>query len=575
MKKLLLILLCLPMIGFGQQTVGLFQNDTSSYNGYTIFNSNNSSKTYLIDNCGNLVHSWQGTSKPSLSVYLLENGNLLRTVSNGVELLDFQSNIIWSYANSLLNTHHDIEPLPNGNILFLCQENKNANEVFLAGGTDSLSRTIDFIVEIDPLNNQIVWEWHAWDHIIQDNDSLLPNFGNISNNPHKMNVNYISNNNNNPVQGDWLHANSLDYNTNLDQIIINFAKSNEFWIIDHSTTTAEAQSNTGGYSGKGGDILYRWGNPRTYNMGTLFNQVFEFQHDVHWISNGLIDEEKIMIFNNGRQRGFSSIDIIVPPIDTNNFNNYNINPNSSYGPNNLYWTYSDSGTFFSHFISGVQRLPNGNTFICSGSNGQFFEIEYLTDSIVWEYINPVIQSGPLNQGDVIPVANSTPNGTSYQNSTFRAHRYSTTYSAFNNINLSVGMPIELNPIISTCDIYLSGCLDSLACNFEPTAIISDGSCLYNSLSYDTLLSSVSLNWNGLILTASGDYSVTLINSVGCDSIVNLNLTVTTTGISDITNNTSNLIKITNMLGQETPYRRNTPLFYIYDDGTVEKRIVIE
>jgi len=48
-----------------------------------------------------------------------------------------------------------------------------------------------------------------------------------------------------------------------------------------------------------------------------------------------------------------------------------------------------------------------------------------------------------------------------------------------------------------------------------------------------------------------------------------------TGISDIANNKSNLIKITNILGQETPYRRNTPLFYIYDDGTVEKRIVIE
>ena len=77
------------------------------------------------------------------------------------------------------------------------------------------------------------------------------------------------------------------------------------------------------------------------------------------------------------------------------------------------------------------------------------------------------------------------------------------------------------------------------------------------------------------LNVSGDYSVTLINSAGCDSIVNLNLTVTTTGISDIANNKRNLVKITDMLGQETPYRRNTHLMYIYDDGTVEKRIVLE
>ena len=97
----------------------------------------------------------------------------------------------------------------------------------------------------------------------------------------------------------------------------------------------------------------------------------------------------------------------------------------------------------------------------------------------------------------------------------------------------------------------------------------------NTSSYDTLSVTASIVWNGIPLNVSGDYSVTLINSSGCDSIVNLNLTVATTGILDIANNKSNLVKITDVLGQETPYRRNTPLFYIYDDGTVEKRIIIE
>jgi len=46
-------------------------------------------------------------------------------------------------------------------------------------------------------------------------------------------------------------------------------------------------------------------------------------------------------------------------------------------------------------------------------------------------------------------------------------------------------------------------------------------------------------------------------------------------INEVINTNRELLKITNVLGQETPYRRNTPLFYIYDDGTVEKRIVIE
>ena len=36
-----------------------------------------------------------------------------------------------------------------------------------------------------------------------------------------------------------------------------------------------------------------------------------------------------------------------------------------------------------------------------------------------------------------------------------------------------------------------------------------------------------------------------------------------------------LLKIINSLGQSTQPKPNRPLFYIYDDGTVEKRIVIE
>ena len=95
-------------------------------------------------------------------------------------------------------------------------------------------------------------------------------------------------------------------------------------------------------------------------------------------------------------------------------------------------------------------------------------------------------------------------------------------------------------------------------------------------SYDTLSSTTSINWNGMVLNVSGDYSATLINAAGCDSIANLNLTITIpSGILNVTNTEKFLVKITDVLGKETPFTRNTPLFYIYDDGTVEKRIVIE
>jgi|TARA_B110000196_G_scaffold207564_1_gene177874 plastocyanin len=122
----------------------------------------------------------------------------------------------------------------------------------------------------------------------------------------------------------------------------------------------------------------------------------------------------------------------------------------------------------------------------------------------------------------------------------------------------------------------TGCTDPLACNYDYLATMDDSSCnFYFTILYDTVIVNNSYNWHNTILSVSGDYIDTLVNSVGCDSIVNLNLTVTNiTGVLDIANK-STLVKITDMLGQKTPYRKNIPLFYIYDDGTVEKKIIIE
>ena len=74
----------------------------------------------------------------------------------------------------------------------------------------------------------------------------------------------------------------------------------------------------------------------------------------------------------------------------------------------------------------------------------------------------------------------------------------------------------------------------------------------------------------------GLYTIDVTDANGCiisgSTFVNA---YNSTGIVNIQNTSKMLIKVTDILGQETPYRRNTPLFYIYNDGTVEKRIVIE
>jgi uncharacterized membrane protein YgcG len=86
----------------------------------------------------------------------------------------------------------------------------------------------------------------------------------------------------------------------------------------------------------------------------------------------------------------------------------------------------NSHGFFSHIGSSGQRLPNGNTFICSDTEGHFFEVTSKGD-LVWEYINPVTRDGPVKTlGDVLPMVNSA----------FRAYRYPADHPAFKGRDLT-------------------------------------------------------------------------------------------------------------------------------------------
>ena len=80
-----------------------------------------------------------------------------------------------------------------------------------------------------------------------------------------------------------MHTNSIDYNEEFDQILISVRYFNEIWVIDHSTTTEEAAGHTGGNSGKGGDLLYRWGNPKNIGREPRVINSSLGQHDASWI----------------------------------------------------------------------------------------------------------------------------------------------------------------------------------------------------------------------------------------------------------------------------------------------------
>jgi hypothetical protein len=80
------------------------------------------------------------------------------------------------------------------------------------------------------------------------------------------------------------------------------------------------------------------------------------------------------LFNNGYERGWSSIEEIVPPVDAKGA--YQLTVGKSYGPDKPAWHYEakNSTDFFLSEISGAHRLPNGNTLICAGVIGNLFEI---------------------------------------------------------------------------------------------------------------------------------------------------------------------------------------------------------
>jgi len=387
----------------------LNSGDTLPYDGYTLFAPMQSNITYLIDNSGEIVHTWQSQYPPALVVYLLENGSLLHTArlplgsnpifgaSGGagglVEIINWNNTVEWEfeYSSSQYHPHHDVEMLPNGNVLIIAWEYKTAEEAIDAGRDPGLlldgELWPDHIIEVEPTNatsGNIVWEWHIWDHLIQDYNSSKENFGSIADHPELIDINFVTRR----ANADWNHINSIDYNEELDQIILSVHGFNEIWVIDHSTTTEEAASPDGGNSGKGGDLLYRWGNPQTYGAGDALDQKFYAQHDAQWIEPYYPGEGNILIFNNGlgRPEGpYSSIDEIIPPVNENG--SYFLIPSSAYEPENQTWIYTaDNPTdFYQQGISGAQRLPNGNTLICNGG-GTFFEVTHEKET-VWEYIN--------------------------------------------------------------------------------------------------------------------------------------------------------------------------------------------
>ena len=439
-------------------TIGVVLDEGGTQPGLTLFAPLTATNdTYLIDHLGRVVNSWASSYRPANSVYLTEEGDLLRTVNPGggstinggaaggrLERWSWDGTLEWSWSHisNSYRLHHDVELLPNGNILCIAWERISSAEAIAAGrtpGTFGSALWPEKIIEVEPSGSSggtIVWEWHAFDHLVQDRSPNYPDYGDPADHPHRIDVNHRSNS-----SSDWMHCNGMDYNPELDQIIISSRNFNEVWVIDHHTTTEEA-------AGPAGDLLYRWGNPAAYGRGTTADRRLFGQHDPKWIRPGMPGYPGITIFNNGNGRpgtDYTSIDQINPPIDRNG--DYSISGDDPFGPISLTWSYTapNPTSFYSSFISGAERLANGNTLICSGADGRVFEVAP-DGTERWRYILPLDNGGRMNQGENPPSGGGGGGpGGGFPNTVFRAERYAPDFPGFAGRDLTPGPQIEIYP----------------------------------------------------------------------------------------------------------------------------------
>lgn len=449
-------------------TVGLLSyNPDLSYEGYNLIYPHNQPNVYLLNNCGEIVHVWEDEAnfRGGNTAYILPNGNLVKAKRDAVvandpiwaggggaiiEIRSWENDLLWSFEmnDSLNRLHHDFTVTDDGTILAIAWEKKTEAEAIAAGRDTSLlpdgELWPDWILEIDPATDEIIWEWHVWDHLVQDFDPNQDNFGMVAAHPELLDINFNTNNGGR----DWMHSNAIDFSADLNQIILSAPFLNEAYIIDHSTSTDQAAGHNGGLSGRGGDFMYRFGNPQAYDQGTPDDQMIFNNHDVRWVDDHLIPSNplygKISLFNNEAGPDFSTFNVLSPPWDMYLWT-YAID-NGVWGPDafDVDLTHPTPTEVYSTGLSSVQVLDNGNFLICSGRQGYLFEMTPDSE-IVWEYRTPLIAGQPATQGDTLVLNN---------NLTFRVERYPIDFDGFENRDLSPKGWIENEPDTNFCDLIL-------------------------------------------------------------------------------------------------------------------------
>lgn len=411
-------------------------------------------------------------------------------------LYDWDGNVLWQYKDLRpgYSAHHDFRIIRNKKLkrrtfMYVTSRSlslEKAAGLGLAPGGPGVSGGMeapggqgaatgqhsapDGLVEVD-MEGNVIWEWNISDHTIQDVKPDADNYAGsgktIADYPGRLDINFGAGRG-----GDWIHTNSFDYNEELDQIVINNSTDSEFYVIDHGATfvPGDPEKSIGLAAGPAGDFIYRFGNPAIYGRGesptltddgqtasTGTQQMF-FTHDIHWIREPVVQSAEwnlpgaghFLIFDNGTRRvgmTFSAVleidpydgdwekGVYVPETEagyTRKGGGFHSTPRMQ--SNQVVWYYQSRlpNSFFGNYISGCQRLPNGNTLICSGPHGHFFEVTREGD-LIWEYINPVGDRTKGGYGIYRIMTDAAGDGF---NSVFRCVRYDAGYPGLQGKDLT-------------------------------------------------------------------------------------------------------------------------------------------
>ena len=336
---------------------------------------NGGDKAYLTDKTGEKLKIWNFDSKLGNDLELMLDGSLIGLFKSDNVFFSFggyggiikkfnPSGILeWQYEVNNENelAHHDFEILPNGNILLLVWERFTEEEAINFGFSGIGEIFLEKIIEINPNNDSIVWEWRSVDHLIQDFDSIKPNYGNISEYPAKINLNY-----NQIENGDLMHANGICYDRKRNLIFLSVNFYSEVWAIPHQYDTEATKTEKG-------DLAFRFGNPNAFDSSD--ERIFFNNHHPNIVSLHPETLDNFLIYMNGSKNNQSVVYEFTFP------SQFESDPENWKKPE-LFWKFSDVD-LFSAKISGCIRLPNGNTLICEGDYGYW---EVTTDKeVVWKY----------------------------------------------------------------------------------------------------------------------------------------------------------------------------------------------